>query len=117
MFSSIAFAQETAPAAAPTGMFGSMGAMLPLFAMIAIFYFLMIRPQQKKAKQLNETINALKAGDQIVTTSGFLGTVEQVIDPNTFLINLGSGAKVQILRSGIAGKRAIGAEQANIGKK
>jgi preprotein translocase subunit YajC len=105
MFSAIAFAQEAtqAPGQTPGGL-GSLASMAPILLLVAVFYFLMIRPQQKKQRQLNETINALKSGDQIITTSGFLATVESVIDANTFIINLGSGVKVQILRNGIAGK-------------
>jgi preprotein translocase subunit YajC len=105
MFSAIAFAQQTAEGAPrPAGGLGSLASMAPILLLIAVFYFLMIRPQQKKQRQLNETINSLKSGDQIITTSGFIATVESVIDANTFLINLGSGVKVQILRNGIAGK-------------
>jgi preprotein translocase subunit YajC len=107
MFSSIAFAQGTEGAVPPQqGGLGTIAQMAPILLLIAVFYFLMIRPQQKKQRQLNETINSLKAGDQIITTSGFLGTVESIIDANTFLISLGSGVKVQILRSGIAGKKS-----------
>jgi preprotein translocase subunit YajC len=104
MFSAIAFAQEQG-AQTPGGL-GSLASMAPILLLVAVFYFLMIRPQQKKQRQLNETINALKAGDQIITTSGFLATVEAVIDANTFLINLGN-VKVQILRNGIAGKNTM----------
>jgi preprotein translocase subunit YajC len=104
MFSAIAYAQDTT--ANPPGGIGSLASMAPILLLVAVFYFLMIRPQQKKQRQLNETINALKAGDQIITTSGFLATVEAVIDANTFLINLGN-VKVQILRNGIAGKNTM----------
>jgi preprotein translocase subunit YajC len=104
MFSAIAFAQTAEGAAPQAGGLGSLAGMAPILLLIVVFYFLMIRPQQKKQRQLNETINSLKSGDQIVTTSGFIATVESVLNANTFIINLGSGVKVQILRSGIAGK-------------
>ncbi|MDR2104561.1 MAG: preprotein translocase subunit YajC [Deferribacteraceae bacterium] len=112
MFSAIAFAQEAAPQAAAGGL-NSIAGMAPILLLVAVFYFLMIRPQQKKQRQLNETINSLKPGDRIITTSGFKATVDSLIDANTFLINLGSGSnmKVEIHRSGIAGK-----EQVNTGK-
>jgi preprotein translocase subunit YajC len=109
MFSAIAFAQTAEGAPAPTGGLGSLVNMAPILLLVVVFYFLMIRPQQKKQRLLNETINSLKSGDQIVTTSGFIATVESVIDANTFLINLGSGVKVQILRNGIAGKNTTAA--------
>jgi preprotein translocase subunit YajC len=98
--SSVAYAQDAAPAAGAAGL----TSFLPFVAIIAVFYFLLIRPQQKKQKELNESINSLKSGDQIITTSGFFATVDSVIDPNTFMINLGGGVKVKIVRSGIAGK-------------
>lgn len=103
MFSSLAFAQEAAQQTAQPGGLSSIASMAPILLLIAVFYFLMIRPQQKKQRQLNETINSLKSGDKIVTTSGFKATVESVIDANTFLISLGN-VKVEILRNGIAGK-------------
>ncbi|MDR2869531.1 MAG: preprotein translocase subunit YajC [Deferribacteraceae bacterium] len=102
MFDTIAYAQD---AAAPAG--GAFGMMIPLIAFFAIFYFLLIRPQQKRQKQLQNTINALRAGDTIVTTSGFIGTIDSVIDSNTFMINLGN-TKVRILKAGISGTYAEG---------
>ena len=62
-----------APLAAPAPGFGSM--LLPFAAMFGVVYFLMIRPQQKKMKEQQEMLTQLKQGDEVVTTSGILGTI------------------------------------------
>ena len=79
----------------------------PMFLIIiffAILYFIMIRPQQKRQKKLNETINALKAGDRVMMTCGIYGTIDSVIDPQTFVLTIANGVKVQIARAAIASK-------------
>lgn len=103
MFTTIAYAQEAAaPAAGPLGMVGSL---LPMILLVAVFYFLLIRPQQKRQKEHNAVLNALKAGDDIITSAGIYGRITSVEDPNTFIIELlPSGGKVKMVRSGIAGK-------------
>lgn len=77
-----AFAQEaSAPAeASPAGCMGSGGitGLLPIVAMVAIFYFLIIRPQQKQTKKLAEMRNALKKGDRVVTGGGIHGVITNV---------------------------------------
>ena len=98
MFSTLAYAQEPAAAAQP-----GMMSFLPFIMIFVVLYFLLIRPQQKKQKALDAAISTLKAGDQVITTSGFFATIDSVIDASTFMINLGS-IKVKIVRSGIAGK-------------
>ena len=99
MFSTLAYAQESTAAPAQAGMMS----FLPFIMIFAVLYFLLIRPQQKKQKALDAAISTLKAGDQVITTSGFFATIDSVIDASTFMINLGS-IKVKIVRSGIAGK-------------
>ncbi|MES2324627.1 MAG: preprotein translocase subunit YajC [Pseudomonadota bacterium] len=79
MFISNAYAQA-APAAAGSGMFGSLGTFLPLILMFVVMYFLMIRPQQKRAKEQKSMMDALAKGDEVVTTSGILGRVVKVND-------------------------------------
>lgn len=77
-----ALAQEaSAPAeAAPAGCMGSGGitGLLPIVAMVAIFYFLIIRPQQKQTKKLAEMRNALQKGDKVVTGGGIHGVITNV---------------------------------------
>lgn len=79
MFISNAFAQ-TAPAAANTGLMGSLGTFAPLILMFVVMYFLMIRPQQKKAKEQRDMLDALAKGDEVATASGILGRVSKVTD-------------------------------------
>ena len=62
---------------------------VPLIAMLAIFYFLLIRPQQKRAKQHKAMLEALKKGDQVLTTGGLVGRVVD-IDGDILSIDLGS---------------------------
>ena len=58
---------------------------LPIIIMFAIFYFLLIRPQQKKAKQRNAMLGALKKGDKIVTIGGIHGTIQELTDDSVTL--------------------------------
>jgi len=73
-----------------------------LLAMFAIFYFLLIRPQQKRAKQHKEMINALKAGDQVITAGGIHGRVVSVQE-SVVTVEIASGVRVKVNRVSIAG--------------
>lgn len=73
---------------------------LPYVAMIAVFYFLMIRPQQKKAKQEREFESSLKVGDRIITKSGIHGKIAELAD-STIIIETMSG-KLKMERSAIS---------------
>lgn len=98
-WTSAAYAMGTAPqgSADPTGGFASF---LPLLAMIAVFYFLLIRPQQKRAKQHREMVAALKRGDEVITNGGIYGRVIET-DEETVVLDLGD-SKIKILRSAIS---------------
>lgn len=63
----------------------SLANFLPIIIMFAIFYFLLIRPQQKKAKQRNAMLSALKKGDKIVTIGGMHGTIQELNDDSVTL--------------------------------
>ena len=63
----------------------TLGQFLPIIIMFAIFYFLLIRPQQKKAKQRNAMLAALKKGDKIVTIGGLHGTIQDLTDDTVTL--------------------------------
>jgi preprotein translocase subunit YajC len=76
MFISQAFAQEAAAAAPQSFSFVSF---VPLIAIFAIFYFLIIRPQSKKMKDHQELVNNLKTGNKIVTNGGIIGVVKEVL--------------------------------------
>jgi len=80
---------------------GSMISTLIMFAAIfAIFYFMIIRPQQKKAKEREAMINALKKGDKIITTGGIHGTIAGM-DDKTVLLDVGNNTKIKIEKSAI----------------
>ena len=79
MFISNAYAQ-TAGTAADPGMMGNLTTFLPLLLMFVVMYFLMIRPQQKRAKEQRSMMDALAKGDEVVTAGGILGKVSKVND-------------------------------------
>lgn len=74
--------------------------LIMLVLMFAIFYFLLIRPQQKRAKQHRELISALKPGDQVVTAGGLHGKVA-AIEESTVSLEIATGVKIKINRASI----------------
>jgi preprotein translocase subunit YajC len=84
------------------GGLGALGGLLPMLLIIGVFYMLLIRPQQKRQRQLQETISQLKAGDRIVTTGGVIGTITTVRD-TSFLIRSADKSILEIARSAVAG--------------
>ncbi|MCI6475203.1 MAG: preprotein translocase subunit YajC [Mucispirillum sp.] len=100
-FETAAYAQTAAGAAPQTAMGGLMSFM-PIILMVVIFYFLLIRPQQKRQKQHAAMIDALKAGDTVLTNAGLIGTIHSV-DGNVMVIDLG-GTKVRMIKGYIADK-------------
>lgn len=80
-------------------------AFVPLILMFAIFYFLLIRPQQKKAKQHKEMIGALKVGDRIVTNGGLYGNIVRFNDAKgTLILEIAEKVQVEMLRNTVADK-------------
>ncbi len=103
MFITDAFAQ-VAPAA-PSGIFGGgdiIGFMLPMVAIMGVFYFFMIRPQQQKLKETQNMLSQVSRGDTIITHGGLIGKVVRVVDDRELLVEIGEGVKVRVLRQGIA---------------
>lgn len=80
---------------------GGFGFLIPMVLVFGVFYVLMIRPQQKRARQLQQTIADLKSGDRIVTTGGLIGTITAVRD-TSFLIRSGEKSILEIARSAVA---------------
>lgn len=74
---------------------------LPMIAVIAIVYFLMIRPQTKKAKQQREMISSLKKGDKVVTVGGVYGTISSVKD-HTFLVQIAANTDIEIDKTSVS---------------
>ena len=84
---------------------GGLVQLLPILLIIGVFYVLLIRPQQKRQRELQETISQLKAGDRIVTTGGIIGTITNVRD-TSFLIRSAEKSILEISRSAVAGIEA-----------
>jgi len=74
--------------------------MLPLVAVAAIFYFLLIRPQQKEAKERKTLLDALKRGDEVVTSGGIFGRVSS-IDNDVVTLEIAQNVKIKIKKHGI----------------
>ena len=88
-------------AMAPQGGEGSMVSTLIMFgAIFAIFYFMIIRPQQKKAKERDALLKSVKKGDKIITASGMHGTIAG-LDDATILVDVGNNIKIKMERSAI----------------
>ena len=84
---------------------GGLGGMiLPIAVFICIFYFLILRPQNKRKKQQDALIGGISRGDQVITYGGVFGTVREVRD-DSFMIEVAEGVKIRILKSSISTKR------------
>ena len=83
------------------GQGGGFSAIVPLILMFAIFYFLLIRPQQKKAKEHREMVNNLKKGDRVITSGGIHGRVTS-LDEGTVMVEIADKIKVKVLRGNIS---------------
>ena len=80
------------------------GQFIPLILIFVIFYFFLIRPQQKKVKEHKLMVDNLKRGDKIITSGGIIGTIERVMDNDRAEINISENVNVEIIRStGIQG--------------
>lgn len=84
---------------------GLLGSLLPLILIFVIFYFLLIRPQQKKAKEQKNMIDNLKKGDKIVTSGGIYGVIEAV-GSNTVTLKVGENVKIKLGKPYVAALRA-----------
>ena len=96
-----------AQAAAPASPFGDLTSFLPLIAIFVVFYFLLIRPQQKKAKEAKAMLEALQKGDEVVTAGGMLGRIAKISEQYVTLeiaanteITIQRGAVSQLLPKG-----------------
>ena len=75
------------------------GQFIPLILIFIIFYFFLIRPQQKKVKEHKLMVEGLKRGDKIITSGGIVGTVERIMENDKAEIIIGNDTKVEIIRS------------------
>jgi preprotein translocase subunit YajC len=78
---------------------GALEAFLPIILIFIVFYFLLIRPQQKKMKQHKDMLAAVRRGDRIVTGGGIIGQVTKVIDDNEISVEIAQGVQVRVQRA------------------
>jgi len=81
---------------------GGLGFLIPMVLVFGVFYFLLIRPQQRKQRELQATIAELKAGDKVITTGGIVGVITAVRD-TSFLIRSADKTILEIARTAVAG--------------
>jgi preprotein translocase subunit YajC len=101
---SIFFLQAAAPQSGPNMLYF-------LLPMILIFYFFMIRPQAKKAKQQKSFVNDMKKGDKIVTIAGIHGTINKVNDDGTLMLEVSPGSYIKIEKSSISMEWTVAANK------
>jgi preprotein translocase subunit YajC len=92
---------------APSAMEAFMWNMGLVLMLVLLFYVLLIAPQQRRFKDHSKMLSQLKKGDRVVTSGGLIGKIDQIIDDNEAVVDLGHGTKVTVLRSMIQGKAEI----------
>jgi preprotein translocase subunit YajC len=92
MFISPAYAQ------AAGGQGGGFAFLIPLILIFVVFYFLLIRPQQKRMKEHQNMVANLRRGDRIVTGGGLVGSVTKVIDDNEVQVEIAEGVRVRVMK-------------------
>ena len=102
-----AYAMGPAPQGSSGGgdpIMGLAASILPLILILVVFYFLLIRPQQKRAKEHRQMLDNLKRGDKVITVGGVYGVVESV-NPNTVVLKIAENVKVKFSKQSIAAVR------------
>lgn len=102
----LAYASALAPGA---GAGAALTQILFLASIFAIFYFLLIRPQQKQKREREQMLRGIKKGDRVVTTGGLLGTIVG-LNEDTVVLKIADQVKVECLRSAVAGVRGPGGD-------
>ena len=80
---------------------GSIGQFIPLILIFVIFYFFLIRPQQKRVREHKEMIKNLKRGDEVITSGGIIGKVDRVFEDDRIELLISDNVKVQVIRNTI----------------
>tara|TARA_Y100001001_G_C7768691_1_gene224478 strand:- start:182 stop:469 length:288 start_codon:yes stop_codon:yes gene_type:complete len=75
------------------------GQFIPLILIFVIFYFFLIRPQQKKVKEHKKMVQSLKRGDKVITTGGIVGSIERIIDDDKVEVSISDDVKVEVIRA------------------
>lgn len=99
MFVTPAFAQATGTA--PSGA-AAIGSLMPIILIFIIFYFLLIRPQQKKMKEHRAMVEALRRGDEVITSGGIIGKVSKVQEDGRVEVEIADGVKVKVVKHTIS---------------
>jgi len=86
---------QAAPAATSPSMFDSMKNILPFVLIFVVFYFFMIRPQQKKQKEIQKAREGMKVGDKVVLSGGIYGTIKEVKE-NAFIVEISDGVRIKV---------------------
>ena len=94
----------------PGGLQGVVGSLLPLILIFIVFYFLLIRPQQKKAKEHRQMLDNLKKGDKVITAGGIYGVVDSVGN-NTITVKISENVRVKLGKGYIATVRPASEEE------
>jgi len=97
MFISPAYAQAAGGGAADV-----LPQLMLMAAVFVVFYFLLIRPQQKKVKDHKAMVDALKRGDRVVTSGGLIGTIQRIVSEREAVLEVGDGVRVRIMRGMIS---------------
>jgi len=103
--------------AAPSSTGSLLTTFIPFGLVILIFYFLIIRPQNKKQKQMEKMLTSLKKGDKVVTIGGIHGVIQSVKDGGTVVVKVDESCKLEFSRSAIASVVAEPAKDEKAGKK
>lgn len=85
-----------------------LGQFLPLILIFGVFYFLLIRPQQKRVREQKEMLDSISKGDRIVTNGGIMGLVTKVVGEAELEVEIASGVKVHVMRSMVASTLSVG---------
>ena len=76
---------------------------IPLILIFVIFYFFLIRPQQKKVKEHKDMVKNLKRGDEVITSGGIIGKVDRVFEDDRLEVDIAEGVKVQVIKNTVQG--------------
>lgn len=98
MFATAAYAQAATGASGGAALFTNI---MPLVLVFAIMYFILIRPQQKKAREHKAMVEALRRGDQVITAGGIMGKVSKVAEDGVVEVEIAEGVKVKVVRGTI----------------
>ncbi len=112
LFSTAAYAQDAGGSGAP----GFIEGFAPLILIVVIFWFLILRPQNKKMKAHREMVANVKRGDTVVTAGGLIGKVAKVRDDNEIDVDFGEGVRMRVVKSTLSDVRVKG-EPANTEEK